>query len=116
VLDAQRRLAEAGSQYFRSRTEYALSLKNVHFEKGTLLDYLGVVHAEVTSSPAMGLFPAPVMIGEPAGVNAVPGLGSDPLGPPAPKVAPTPFEMIKPGEAEMIENDQAKAVAPITRR
>lgn len=116
VLDAQRRLAEAGSQYFRSRTEYALSLKNVHFEKGTLLDYLGVAHAEATSASAMSLYPAPVMIGGPAGVNAVPDLGSDPLGPPAQKVAPLPVEMIKPGDAEIIENDQAKATAPMKPR
>jgi outer membrane protein TolC len=46
VLDAQRRLAEDEAQYYRSRTEYGVGLKNVHFEKGTLLDYLGVATAE----------------------------------------------------------------------
>lgn len=46
VLDAQRRQAEDEAQYFRSRVEYAVGLKNVHFEKGTLLDYLGVATAE----------------------------------------------------------------------
>lgn len=46
VLDAQRRLAEDEAQYYRSRTEYGVGLKNVHFEKGTLLDYLGVACAE----------------------------------------------------------------------
>ena len=46
LLDAQRRLPEAESQHYRSRTEYAIALKNVHFEKGTLLEYLGVIHAE----------------------------------------------------------------------
>jgi len=46
VLDAQRRLADAESQNYRSRTEYAIALKNVHFEKGTLLDYLGIMQAE----------------------------------------------------------------------
>lgn len=39
VLDAQRRLAEAEVAYFRSRVEYQLSVKNVQFERGTLLDY-----------------------------------------------------------------------------
>ncbi|MBW8883927.1 MAG: hypothetical protein JF612_03935, partial [Planctomycetia bacterium] len=34
------------TQYYRSRTEYAVGIKNVHFEKGTLLDYLGVATAE----------------------------------------------------------------------
>ncbi len=46
VLDAQRRLAEAESQHFKSRSEYAVALKNVHFEKGTLLDYNGVASSE----------------------------------------------------------------------
>lgn len=46
VLDAQRRFAEAESQNYRSRVEYAMALKNVHFEKGTLLDYTGVQLAE----------------------------------------------------------------------
>jgi outer membrane protein TolC len=46
VLEAQRRVAEAEAQQYRSRVEYAVALKNVHFEKGTLLDYLGIVTAE----------------------------------------------------------------------
>lgn len=46
VLDAQRRLAEAESAQYRSRVEYAVAVKNVNFEKGTLLDYLGVIPAE----------------------------------------------------------------------
>lgn len=46
VLDAQRRYAEAESQNYRSRVEYALALKNIHFEKGTLLEYLGIASAE----------------------------------------------------------------------
>jgi outer membrane protein TolC len=46
VLDAQRRLAEDEAQYYRSRVEYAVGVKNVHFEKGTLLDYLGISCAE----------------------------------------------------------------------
>ena len=39
LLDAQRRLSDADVAYFRSRVEYQLSLKNVQFERGTLLDY-----------------------------------------------------------------------------
>jgi hypothetical protein len=46
VLDAQRRLVEDEAQYYRSRSEYGVALKNVHFEKGTMLDYLGVATAE----------------------------------------------------------------------
>ena len=39
LLDAQRRVVEAEIRYFRSRTEYAVALKNVHVEKGSLLQY-----------------------------------------------------------------------------
>lgn len=42
LLDTQRRLADAESQFARSRGEYALALKNVHFQKGTLLEFNGV--------------------------------------------------------------------------
>ena len=46
VLDAQRRQAEDEAQFYRSRVEYAVAVKNIHFEKGTLLDYLGIAFAE----------------------------------------------------------------------
>lgn len=46
LLDAQRRFADALSGYHQAQTEYAVALKNVHFEKGTLLDYCGVHLAE----------------------------------------------------------------------
>jgi outer membrane protein TolC len=39
VLDAQRRLADSEVAYYRSRVEYQISIKNVQFERGTLLDY-----------------------------------------------------------------------------
>jgi hypothetical protein len=45
-LDAQRRVAEAETDYHLNRTRYSLASKNVHFVKGTLLDYDGVFLAE----------------------------------------------------------------------
>ncbi len=39
VLEAQRRVATADTGYFRALIEYTLAVKNVHFEKGSLLDY-----------------------------------------------------------------------------
>lgn len=45
-LDAQRRLAEAESRHHRSLAEYAVAVKNVHFAKGTLLDYDNVFLSE----------------------------------------------------------------------
>lgn len=44
--DPTQEVTEAESQHYRSRTEYAIAVKNVHFEKGTLLDYDGVACTE----------------------------------------------------------------------
>jgi hypothetical protein len=39
LLDAQRRHVDAQSTYYQARVEYALALRNVCFENGTLLEY-----------------------------------------------------------------------------
>lgn len=46
VLDAQRRLAEAESAYYRSLIDYNKSIADVHYRKGSLLEYNGVYLAE----------------------------------------------------------------------
>ena len=46
LLDGQRRLADANSRHYRALTEYAIAMKNVHFAKGTLLDYDGIFLGE----------------------------------------------------------------------
>jgi outer membrane protein TolC len=46
LLEAQRLLADAESRHFRSLAEYAIAIKNVHYSKGTLLDYDGVMLSE----------------------------------------------------------------------
>jgi len=46
VLEAQRRTSDADSRYFATLAEYALAIKNVHFEKGSLLDHDEVYLAE----------------------------------------------------------------------
>ncbi len=50
LLDAQRRVAEAEIRYFQARTEYAVALKNVHLEKGSLMAYsdLHILDGEAT--------------------------------------------------------------------
>ena len=45
-LDAQERLVRSEVDFFRSRAEYAVALKNVHFEKGTLMQYKDMRLAE----------------------------------------------------------------------
>jgi outer membrane protein TolC len=39
LLDAQRRVVEAEIRYYQARTEYAVAVKNVHIEKGSLMAY-----------------------------------------------------------------------------
>jgi len=46
LLDAQRRLAEAESQYFNAIVQYNLSIAMLHYRKGSLLEYDGVYLAE----------------------------------------------------------------------
>lgn len=45
-LDAQRRLADAEVEYNLNKSRYAVATKNVHFVKGTLLEYDGVLLEE----------------------------------------------------------------------
>ena len=51
VLDAQERLADATSRFYRTHAEYSVAIKNVHYEKGSILEYNGVRLAE---APALG--------------------------------------------------------------
>jgi hypothetical protein len=46
LLDSYRREAEAESAYFQLQVEYALAIKSVHLQKGSLLEYCGVALAE----------------------------------------------------------------------
>lgn len=42
VLDAQRRLAQAESDYYRSVVDYNIAVAQVHLRKGSLLEYNGI--------------------------------------------------------------------------
>lgn len=46
MLESERRLAEADVRYYAALVEYVLSVKNVHYEKGSLLDYNEIHLAE----------------------------------------------------------------------
>ena len=46
LLDAQRRRSEAETAYYRSLVDYNLAITDVHYRKGSLLDYNGVYLAE----------------------------------------------------------------------
>jgi len=64
LLDIQRRLTEAQSRYYQSRVEYAIALKNVHVEKGSILEYasMGMIDAttpQPAELPAVPVVPTP---------------------------------------------------------
>ena len=45
-IDGWRRLAQAESLLFRARAEYAVALKNIHYEKGSIIEYKNMrIHA-----------------------------------------------------------------------
>lgn len=46
LLDAQRRLADAESSYYRALLEHTNAIKNVHYQKGSLLDFNEVYLSE----------------------------------------------------------------------
>ena len=46
LLDAQRRRADAETAYYRSLVDYNLAVADIHYRKGSLLDYNGVYLAE----------------------------------------------------------------------
>ncbi|MBX3421665.1 MAG: TolC family protein [Pirellulaceae bacterium] len=50
VLETHRRLLDARLRFHQSQIDYALSLRNIHFEKGTLLNYHSIYLAESASS------------------------------------------------------------------
>lgn len=48
-LEAQRRLADSEAQYYRALVEYEIAVKNIHFEKGSILEYNGIYLSELPS-------------------------------------------------------------------
>ena len=51
LLDAQRSLVQAESDYFRSLTNYAKSISQVHYRKGSLLECNGIYLANPAVTP-----------------------------------------------------------------
>jgi len=97
LLDAQRRLADAESRYFRSLAEYAIAVKNVHYSKGTLLDYDGVYLSE-SGWPAAAYQDAArreSLRGRPHAMNYASAL--------APRVASGPYQQIVTPTAMSVE-------------
>jgi hypothetical protein len=91
-IDGWRRLAQAESLLFRARAEYAVALKNIHYEKGSILEYknMRVQTPEVTQpSPATPPAPPQAPAGTPqAGRQAPSSAGTASLDSPTQKVVP----------------------------
>lgn len=50
-LEAQRRVVDAEIAFRQAQVEYTLAIKNIHFEKGSYLQYCNVMLTESTSHP-----------------------------------------------------------------
>jgi outer membrane protein TolC len=103
LLDAQRRLSDGQSQYYLARTEYAIAIKNVHLEKGSLFEYSNVLlvdnEPQIAATPSAHVEPTPLVDQAeqdadavvPAAVEDVPVASGLPLiAPPAPVLPPEP--------------------------
>lgn len=60
LLDAQRREADAEINYYRALVEYSLAVKNVHYEKGSLLEYDNVLLTDSLAGEPVVSDPMPV--------------------------------------------------------
>jgi hypothetical protein len=66
LLDSERRLADAELDYHRALVAYAVSLKNVYLEMGTLMKYCNVqfTDGDVQSEPYLDVQPVPQVNGQ----------------------------------------------------
>jgi Outer membrane efflux protein len=89
LLDAQQRLVLSEIWFFRSRAEYGIALKNLHYEQGSLLAYKSLRIAGGGTDPD-----SPEAI-----PDSIPTLESDPLNPELP---PVPEAGADQGEGEVL--------------
>ncbi|APZ93514.1 type I secretion outer membrane protein, TolC family [Fuerstiella marisgermanici] len=119
ILDAQRRLVQAEIQFFRARSEYAVALKNVHYEKGSLLRYKDLRVAGATGYDGAMLQQDVYMEGEPLPVETPVDMTNDPAfgspsttAPPATEAAPEPVPAPAPELPDMA-NTPTPATKPV---
>lgn len=46
LLEAQRRVVDSNILFYQARVDYALAIKNMHFEKGSLMEFYNIAMAE----------------------------------------------------------------------
>ncbi len=72
-IDAIRKLTQAEAGFFRARAEYAIALKNIHFEKGSILELKNLrLHGQDTISAADVAAPVPPVPSTDQNANANP--------------------------------------------
>jgi outer membrane protein TolC len=76
VLETHRRLLDSRLRYHQAQIEYAISLRNVHFEKGTLLSYHNVHLSESEFNGSASLDATELLSYQDASVQS---LGKDPI-------------------------------------
>jgi len=106
VLDARIRLTEAETSYHRARVDYAVAVKNVHFEKGSLFEYNGATLANNDFCR-----------GAPQNIIHKNDFGGE--GPPLDYVMAKPPEQPDnqpPGESKRAETPQAARQAPLAKQ
>lgn len=116
-IDAVRRMYAAESQFFRTRAEYAIALKNLHFEKGSLLEYKDMRVHEQSGEPAQGGQPAAAGSGPAAGVEDAPAEVLPAVESAGPVLLPQadPISQVRPVSAA-VKAETRPAAAPVERR
>jgi outer membrane protein TolC len=103
LLEAERRHAESEIQYHRSLVEHMLAIKNVHFEKGTLLEYGHIQLAEQYSTggppPAAPRQIRTTDSGEPTPAAPAPAPQAQPIPEPLPPMPSAPPPILPPPPA-----------------
>ena len=115
VLDARIRLAEAETGYHRARIEYAVALKNVHFETGSLLEHNGAILADAPAYHRDRSLPVSGLAAKEMQINYV---LSRPLGEAKDAKEPNdePVTMARPASHETSADPLPPALSPATER
>jgi outer membrane protein TolC len=115
LLDAQRRLVQSEIQFFRYRAEYALALKNFHYEKGSLLQYKDL---RINGGGGVPVDEFPVGATVDPGSDAAAGVTMDAAG--SPLEAPAATEAVPPANNgsgyDEPPMETSPAVSPSARR
>lgn len=129
VLEAERRLADSDIQYHRALVEHMLAIKNIHFEKGTLLEYGHIQLAEQMSAahgegiplttPAESMPPPAESMPAPMGAPPMPTPAMPPMPgyvepiPAAPPPAPQPPTLPPPAPQPPVYEQRVMIAPPV---